>query len=81
MPRGVLVWVYGPWMAACLVMVMAIRLLIDEQFSPHGHGWGLVGSGAICFSIGCVCKVTWELARFSRMREQERVLMQQVSGR
>jgi hypothetical protein len=45
---------------------MALRLLIDADFSNHGHGWGLIGSAAICFSIGCVCKTSWGLAQRKR---------------
>ena len=60
---SVVTWVYGPWSAAVIVLLLALRLLLDEDFSLHGHGWSLIGSAAICFSIGCVCKVSWELAR------------------
>lgn len=67
--RHVVVWVYGPWAAASLVLVIALRLLIDSDFNNRGHGWGMLGSGAICFSIGCVCKVSWELAR---LKQQQR---------
>ena len=66
---SVLTWVYGPWTAAVVVLLLALRLLVAEDFSLHGHGWSLIGSGAICFSIGCVCKVSWELAR---LRQQPR---------
>jgi len=67
--RHVVVWVYGPWIAASLVLLIALRLLIDDDFNNRGHGWSLLGSGAICFSIGCVCKVSWELAR---LKQQQR---------
>ncbi|MFS6819849.1 hypothetical protein AAF134_12505 [Synechococcus lacustris Tous-12m] len=43
-----------------------MRLLFIDQFSEHSHGWGLIGNGAICFSIGCVCKVSWGLAKLSK---------------
>lgn len=66
---SVLTWVYGPWTAATIVLLLALRLLVAEDFSLHGHGWSLIGSAAICFSIGCVCKVSWELAR---LRQQPR---------
>jgi hypothetical protein len=59
-------WVYGPWFMAAITFVMALRLLIDSDFSNHGHGWGLIGSAAICFSIGCVCKTSWGLAQRKR---------------
>jgi hypothetical protein len=28
----------------------------------------LLGSASICFSIGCVCKVSWVLAQLNRRR-------------
>ncbi len=59
-------WVYAPWLAACLCGLLALRLLYTDQFDHHSHGWGLLGSGAICFSIGCVCKVSWGLFRLGR---------------
>jgi hypothetical protein len=59
-------WVYGPWLVAAITFVLALRLLIDADFSNHGHGWGLIGSAAICFSIGCVCKTSWSLAQRKR---------------
>jgi hypothetical protein len=51
---------------AAITFVLALRLLIDADFSNHGHGWGLIGSAAICFSIGCVCKTSWGLAQRKR---------------
>jgi len=68
--RHVVVWVYGPWAAASLVLLIALRLLISDDFNVHGHGWSLLGSGAICFSIGCVCKVSWELARLKQLQRR-----------
>lgn len=68
--RSVLGWVYGPWTAATLVLLLAIRLLVADDFDLHGHGWSLLGSAAICFSIGCVCKVSWELARLKPVQRR-----------
>ena len=59
-------WVYGPWLMAAITFVIALRLLIDTDFSNHGYGWGLIGSAGICFSIGCVCKTSWGLAQRKR---------------
>ncbi|MBM5807468.1 MAG: hypothetical protein FJ056_07220 [Cyanobacteria bacterium M_surface_10_m2_179] len=64
MARYLLLWVHGPWIAASLMVILAMRLLLAEDFSLHGHGWGLLGS----FSIGCVCKVSWVLAQLNRRR-------------
>jgi hypothetical protein len=57
-----LAWAYGPWCAAALITLLAIQLLRSRDVSLHAEGWGLLGSAAICFSIGCVCKVSWHLA-------------------
>ena len=59
-------WVYGPWVAASLISVLALRLLLDGDGATRGAGWGLFGSAAICFSIGCVCKTSWALAQRRR---------------
>lgn len=59
-------WVYGPWVAASLISVLALRLLLDGDGATRGAGWGVFGSAAICFSIGCVCKTSWALAQRRR---------------
>jgi hypothetical protein len=59
-------WVYGPWVAASLISVLALRLLLDGDGATRAAGWGLFGSAAICFSIGCVCKTSWALAQRRR---------------
>ncbi len=74
-------WVYGPWVAAGLLVLLALRLLIDEDFNLHSHAWGLFGNAAICFSIGCVCKISWALARGNAMRQLESRLRQELGLR
>ena len=69
MARFLLLWVHGPWIAAALMATLALRLLLAEDFNLHDHGWGLLGSASICFSIGCVCKVSWGLAQLNRRRQ------------
>ena len=59
-------WVYGPWVAASLISLLALRLLLDGDGATRAAGWGLFGSAAICFSIGCVCKTSWALAQRRR---------------
>ena len=76
MPRFFLGWVYGPWAASAVVNLAALRLLIADDFSLHAHGWSLFGSGAICFSIGCVSKVSWELAKLNRKLPHERQIIE-----
>ena len=60
MARYLLLWVHGPWIAASLMVILAMRLLLAEDFSLHGHGWGLLGSASICscssFKVGVAKK-------------------------
>jgi hypothetical protein len=49
-----------------LISVLALRLLLDGDGATRTAGWGLLGSAAICFSIGCVCKTSWALAQRRR---------------
>ncbi len=65
-------WVYAPWVAAAACNLIALRLLFIDQFSEHSQGWGLIGNGAICFSIGCVCKVSWGLAKLNKAANKQR---------
>ena len=51
-------WVDGPWVAASALIVLALRLLLDEDFNLHSHAWGLFGNAAICFSIGCLARTS-----------------------
>ena len=74
-------WVYGPWVAAVALVVLALRLLLDEDFDLHSQAWGLFGNAAICFSIGCVCKVSWSLARGNALRQLEVRLRQELGLR
>jgi hypothetical protein len=78
MPRFFLGWVYGPWAASAVVNLAALRLMVADDFSLHGHGWSLFGSGAICFSIGCVSKVSWELAKINRNLPRERHMVEHM---
>jgi hypothetical protein len=45
MARYLLLWVHGPWIASGLMLVLALRLLLLEDFSMHGDAkrvhWGL----------------------------------------
>ena len=81
MARYLLLWVHGPWIAASLLVILALRLLLAEDFSVHGHGWGLLGSASICFSIGCVCKLSWAMARVGAVRQLELQLRRELGLR
>ena len=63
MVRALRLHLHGPWLAAALIALLALALLRAERFSPASSGWGLLGSAAICFSIGCVCRTSWRLSR------------------
>ncbi len=54
---------HGPWLVAAMLVLLALHLLLLDRFSPTTASWGLLGSAAICFSIGCVCRTSWQLAR------------------
>jgi len=43
-----------PWLAALLVLLAVVKL-VDDRSRVH---WGLLGSGMICFSIGCLARTT-----------------------
>ena len=74
-------WVYGPWTVAGLLLIAATRLLIDPDDGLHASGIGLIGNAAICFSIGCVCKISWAMARYNAVRLLELQLRQQLGLR
>ncbi len=43
-----------PWIAAAMVLMVIIKAR-DSIVPWH---WGLFGSGAICFSIGCLARTS-----------------------
>lgn len=47
-----------PWVAAALVILLITKLR-DDAMRWH---WGLFGSAAICFSIGCLARTSVMLA-------------------
>ncbi|MFY8149087.1 MAG: hypothetical protein ACOVNL_07700 [Prochlorococcaceae cyanobacterium] len=51
-----------PWLAAGLVVLLALRQRDD---SPRWD-WGLFGSAAICFSIGCLARTSALVAAAGR---------------
>ena len=53
--------------------------MVSDDFSLRSHGWSLIGSGAICFSIGCVCKVSWELAKINRNLARDRQMLEHLA--
>ncbi len=51
-----------PWVAAALVLLLVTKLR-DDNVRWH---WGLFGSAAICFSIGCLARTSVMLAENKR---------------
>ena len=74
-PRRVLVVITLPWIAAAAVMLLLTKLR-DGEVRWH---WGLFGNAAICFSIGCVCKVSWELAKINRNLARDRQMLEHIA--
>jgi hypothetical protein len=74
-------WVYGPWLVAGLLVVLALRLLLEEDFDLRSSAWGLFGNAAICFSIGCVCKISWAMAQIKAVRLLEARLREELGLR
>ena len=56
-----------PWAAAVAVMLMVTKI--------HASGgrveWGLLGSGCICFSIGCLARTSVGLHDMAQRAKQE----------
>jgi hypothetical protein len=59
---------HGPWIVAGVLVLLALHLLRLERFAATSGAWGLLGSAAICFSIGCVCRTSWHIARDRGLR-------------
>jgi len=74
-PRRLLVVITLPWIAAAAVMLLLTKLR-DGEVRWH---WGLFGNAAICFSIGCVCKVSWELAKINRNLARDRQMLEHIA--
>jgi hypothetical protein len=51
-----------------LVLLLIVKLRDD---GARWH-WGLFGSAAICFSIGCLARTSWMLADQNRQAPQPR---------
>jgi hypothetical protein len=50
-----------PWLAALLILLVVVKL-IDQRSRVH---LSLLGSGMICFSIGCLARTTMGLHNLS----------------
>ncbi|MEA5422774.1 hypothetical protein VB716_14535 [Synechococcus sp. CCY9201] len=62
LPNRLLLVVTLPWLAAALVVLLALR----QRDTSLRWDWGLFGSGAICFSIGCLARTSAMVAGASR---------------
>ena len=57
-PRNLALLIVLPWIASATVLLSFTRL---KQPGVHWH-WGLLGSAAICFSIGCLARTSVVIA-------------------
>ena len=57
-PRNLALLIVLPWIASAVVLLSFTRL---KQPHLHWH-WGLIGSAAICFSIGCLARTSVVIA-------------------
>ncbi|MEB3327116.1 MAG: hypothetical protein VKI39_05345 [Synechococcus sp.] len=57
-----------PWLAAALVILLITKLRDD---GTRWH-WGLFGSAAICFSIGCLARTSVMLAEKAQAEQIRR---------
>ena len=74
---GLLKLVTLPVLAAAVVLLVVTKVRDGGGPTP----WNLFGAGLICFSIGCVCKLSWAMARFNAVRQLELQLRQQLGLR
>lgn len=55
-----------PWLAALLILFVVVKL-IDKRSRVH---WSSLGSGMICFSIGCLARTTLGLHNLRSNEDQ-----------
>ena len=66
-PRTLALLIVLPWIASGVLLLSFTRLR-DQRIRWH---WGLLGSAAICFSIGCLARTSVVLAeRAAKAPEQ-----------
>ena len=55
-------WAPLPVVAAAIAFVIALNLLMEGERSDRSAALGLLGSGLICFSIGCVARTSFGIS-------------------
>ena len=55
-------WGPLPFVCATVAFVLAGHLLTSGDRQDRSEGLVLLGSGLICFSIGCVCRTSWGIS-------------------
>ncbi|MFM1901349.1 MAG: hypothetical protein EBZ29_02310 [Synechococcaceae bacterium WB9_4xC_028] len=55
-------WSPLPFVASAIALIIAAHLLLSGDRRDRGDGLALLGSGLICFSIGCVCRTSWGIS-------------------
>ena len=55
-------WSPLPFVASLVAFVMAGHLALEGDRRERTEALGLLGSGLICFSIGCICRTSLGVA-------------------
>ena len=55
-------WSPLPFVASAIAFVIAAHLLLEGDRRDRASALNLIGSGLICFSIGCVCRTSWGIS-------------------
>ena len=55
-------WSPLPFVCATVAFILAGHLLTSGDRQDRSEGFLLLGSGLICFSIGCVCRTSWGIS-------------------
>ena len=63
-------WSPLPFVCATVALVLSGHLLTSVDRQDRSDGVILLGSGLICFSIGCVCRTSWGIS-FAHARRDE----------
>ncbi len=66
-PRNLALLIVLPWIASAVLMLSFTRIR-DQHMRWH---WGLLGSAAICFSIGCLARTSVVIAERSNTASKQ----------
>ena len=60
--RPLRVWSPLPFVASAIAFGLVAHLLNTGDHRDRAPAFALMGSGLICFSIGCVCRTSWGIS-------------------